>query len=304
MYENFGTIINKGFKNWTRNLNICIPFILIFGINLLLYALFFGFMGVVLLSSKIKSGLDPSALPVEELYNLFIGAFFENFGSALIGIIAFFLLVIFIQAFFTAGAIGMAKRAAETGDTFFSEMFEFGSKNVIRLFLTFILIDLMIIAGLVLVVPGALSVGDLGALLEDPSASVQGLGLLALGVLLWALYVLILNILFSLAPYSLVIDELEPLEAISTSFHFFMENKLDMLFIWGISIALTFINSLVNELFTSTSDLIVLLTSLLSFLVLQPLITVWWTRLYLSRKKVNLYDPSELLRGPDAFLNQ
>jgi uncharacterized membrane protein len=304
MYEDLGTILNKGFKNWTRNLNICIPFILNLGVSLLLSFFFFGLMGVMLLSSKIKSGLDLSTLPAEELYSLFAGAFLENLGAALAGLIAFFLLIMFIEAFFTAGAIGMAKRAAETGDTFFSEMLGFGSKNAIRLFLTIMLIDLMLIAGLVFVVPGVLAIGDLGTLLENPEASVRGLGLLGLGILIWVLYLLIITLLFSFAPYAVVIDELDPLEAISTSFRYFKENKLDVFLIWVISITLTLINNMVSEFFSSLSSLIVLLTTLLPLFVLQPLITVWWTRLYLNRKGTELYDPSKLLCEPDDILNQ
>ncbi|WP_255335324.1 DUF975 family protein [Methanosarcina sp. KYL-1] len=257
----------------------------------------------MLLSSRVENGLDPAALSTEELYALFAGAFLENFVPATIGFIAFFLLIAFLQAFFTAGAIGMAKRAAETGDTVLSEMVGAGSKNAIKLFLASLLIGLMVLAGIIFVVPGALAVGDLGALIENPEVPVQGLGLLAIGTLIWGVYIMVINIGLSLAPYALVIDELDPLEAISTGFRFFMENKLDVFFIWVISIALTFVNSLVSELLGSVSDFVVLLTVLFPLLVLQPLTTVWWTRLYLSRKEKNLYDHNELLCDPDEFMS-
>ena len=49
MQEDIGTIINKGFGTWTRNLNICIPFVLNFVLNGLLMAVV---SGVVLRGSE------------------------------------------------------------------------------------------------------------------------------------------------------------------------------------------------------------------------------------------------------------
>ena len=63
---------------------------------------------------------------------------------------------VFVQSFFTAGAIGMAKKASETGDTVLSDMIASGSKNIFRLFLTVLLIGLLMLGGIVFIVPGAL----------------------------------------------------------------------------------------------------------------------------------------------------
>ena len=47
-------------------------------------------------------------------------------------------------------------------------------------------------------VPGALAVGDLSALIENPAAQVQGMGVLAIGVILWGIYIIAINIVLSL----------------------------------------------------------------------------------------------------------
>lgn len=300
MYEDFGTILNKGFKSWVRNLNICIPFVLNFLISMILYFLFFALMGLLLFTSTSGSIIDPATLSNKEIFTMMWKGFSENLGLSVFLLLGFFLFVMFVQSFFTAGAIGMAKKASETGDTGLFDMLVSGSKNVFRLFLIVLLITLLLLVGIIFMVPGALAVGDLSTLIENPEASVNGVTALAIGTILWTVYIIILNLVLSLSGYALVIDELGPLEALSVGFRFFTNNKLDVFFIWVISIGLTLINSLVSE-FAGSESIIIATTSLVPVLVLQPLTTVLWTRLYLTRKGGKLYDPSDLLSDPDSF---
>ena len=79
---------------------------------------------------------------------------------------------------------------------------------------------------------------------------------------------------------------------------FFRDNKLDVFFIWIISIGLAIINSFVGEFIGSGSILVAAVTSMVPIAVLQPLTAVLWTRLYLSRKGKKLYNPSDLLSVP------
>jgi len=300
MYEDFGTILNKGFKSWVRNLNICIPFVLNFLISMILYFLFFALMGLLLFTSTSGSIIDPATLSNKEIFTMMWKGFSENLGLSVFLLLGFFLFVMFVQSFFTAGAIGMAKKASETGDAGLFDMLVSGSKNVFRLFLIVLLITLLLLVGIIFMVPGALAVGDLSTLIENPEASVNGVTALAIGTILWTVYIIILNLVLSLSSYVLVIDELGPLEALSVGFRFFTNNKLDVFFIWVISIGLTLINSLVSE-FAGSESIIIATTSLVPVLVLQPLTTVLWTRLYLTRKGGKLYDPSDLLSDPDSF---
>jgi hypothetical protein len=301
MHEEFGTILNRGFKSWVRNLNICIPFTLNFLINLILYVLFFGLMGYLLFTSSNGSIIDPASLSNEEIFSMMWEGFSKNLALSVFLVLGFFLFAMFVQSFFTAGAIGMAKKASETGDTVLSDMLVSGSKNIFRLFPAILLIALIVLVGVIFMVPGALAVGNLSALVENPETSVHGMTALVIGVILWVTYIVITNLALSLSTYALVIDELGPLEALSAGFGFFMNNKLDVFLIWIISIGLALINSFVGEFAGSGSILVATITSLVPIAVLQPLTAVLWTRLYLTRKGRKLYNPSELLSDPDSI---
>ncbi|HHV24865.1 MAG TPA: hypothetical protein GXX65_10195 [Methanosarcina sp.] len=302
MYEDFGTILSRGFKSWVRNLNICIPFVLNFLINLFLYFLFFALMVLLVFTSSTGSIIDPATLSDYEVFTMIWKGFCENVALSVFLILGFFLFAMFVQSYFTAGAIGMAKKASETGDTVLSDMLVSGSKNVFRFFLTVLLIGLLLLVGIIFLVPGALAVGDLSMLIENPEASsIHGMTALAIGVIVWALHIIIINVVLSLSTYALVIDELGPLEALSAGFSFFKNNKLDVFFIWTLYIGVSLIISRISEFIGSENLLAAVITILIPVAVLQPLVAVLWTRLYLTRKGRKLYNPADLLSYPDNF---
>ena len=301
MYEDFGTIINKGFHSWIRNLNICIPFILDTLFTVVLLILFFIMIVFLIVISNSGPISDPASLSDTELLSMVSKGLTGNILLSVIMIVVFVLIGIFIHSFFSAGAIGMAKKASETGDTVLSDMIVSGSKNAFRLFLTILLMGLLLLVGIVFIVPGALTIGDLRIIFENPNAlPPTGAIVLALGIISWTLYVTILSIVLSFTSYALVIDELEPLEALRAGFRFFMENKWDVFFVWVISMGLTIINGSVGS-YDGNSILVSALTSLIPIIIIQPLITVLFTRLYVSRKGKKLYDPVDLLSVPDRF---
>lgn len=293
MHEDFGTLLNNGFKSWLRNLNICIPFTINFLIELILYVLFFGLMGMLLFTSSAGSVVNTSSLSNEELFAMMWEGFSKNIVLSISLILGFFLFLMFVQSYFTAGAIGMAKKSLETGDTVLSDMLVSGSKNAFRLFMTTLLLTLILFVGIVFLVPGALSIGNLTKILENPN-SIQGTAVLAVGIILWTTYLIIINLVFSLSTYALVIEELGPLEALSAGFRFFMNNKLDVFVIWMIYTGLTLLNAFVSE-FAGSGSILIAASSLVPILILNPLATVLWTRLYLTKKGKELYDPSYLL---------
>jgi hypothetical protein len=258
-------------------------------------------MGYLLFTSSNGSIIDPATLSNEEIFATMWEGFSENLALSVFMVLGFFLFAMFVQSYFTAGAVGMAKKAAETGDTVLSDMLVSGSKNIFRLFLAILLISLLLLVGIIFIVPGALAVGNLSQLVENPEASVYGMTALVIGAILWAVYIMIINLVLSLSTYALVIDELEPLEALSTGLGFFMNNKLDVFLIWIISIGLALTNSFVGEFVGSGSILVAAITSLVPILVLQPLTAVLWTRLYLTKKGRKLYNPSDLLSDPDSL---
>lgn len=300
MYEDFGTILNRGFKTWVRNLNICIPFALNFFANLILSVFFFAVIGFLFLAGS-ASIIDPTTLSDEELYSILWDGFSNNIGSSIALVLAFILLGMLFQAFFTAGAIGMAKKASETGDTVLFDMFRSGSKNAFRMFLINLTLVLIALAGIVFVVPGALTIGDLGGLIQNPEMPVEGMEVLGIGILLWIIYLLAVNIMLSISPYALVIDELDPLDALKAGYRFFKDNKLDVFFVWIITIGLVLVNSIIGEFLGAQNALISGITSFVPMFILSPLTSVLWTRLYLVGKDRELYNPYELLSDPGEF---
>ncbi|SFT58717.1 hypothetical protein SAMN02910340_01355 [Methanosarcina thermophila] len=301
MHEEFGTVLHRGFKTWVRNLNICIPYMLNSFISLILYLLFFAIMGLLFFTSSTGTIIDPATLSDEEIFAMMWEGFSKNLGLSVSLLLAVFLFAALTQSYFTAGAIGMAKKASETGDTRIADMLDSGSKNIFRLFLTVLLTSLILLVGIIFLVPGALAVGNLSALVENPEASIHGMTALVIGVILWTVYIIIVNLVLSLSSYALVIDELGPLEALSTSVIFFINNKLDVFFMWVFTIGLVLINNYVGELAGPGNGMIAAVTLFIPPAILQPLTAVLWTRLYMTRRGKKLYDPSELLLDPDSF---
>jgi drug/metabolite transporter (DMT)-like permease len=301
MHEDFETIISRGVKSWVRNLNLCAPFVLSSLVNLIFFVLLVGLIGFLFFSSGTGSIIDPAALTPQELYSTISQKITENILLFLFLILLFFLFEALVQSFFTAGAIGMAKKVTETGDTDFSDMLTSGSKNVFRLFLATLLITLLLFAGIIFIVPGALAVGNLNTLIENTQVPVWGITALVFGALIWVIYMIAISLLLSLTSYALVIDELEPFEALTASFRFFMKNKMEVLFLWFLFIGLALFNAFVREFIGSKNVLLAGLTYLVTIIVLQPLAAVLWTRLYLSRKGKKLYNPSELLSDPEKL---
>ncbi|MDD4522680.1 MAG: hypothetical protein PHW84_07110 [Methanosarcina sp.] len=259
-------------------------------------------MVLLVFTSSTGSIIDPATLSDYEVFTMIWKGFCENVALSVFLILGFFLFAMFVQSYFTAGAIGMAKKASETGDTVLSDMLVSGSKNVFRFFLTVLLIGLLLLVGIIFLVPGALAVGDLSMLIENPEASsIHGMTALAIGVIVWALHIIIINVVLSLSTYALVIDELGPLEALSAGFSFFKNNKLDVFFIWTLYIGVSLIISRISEFIGSENLLAAVITILIPVAVLQPLVAVLWTRLYLTRKGRKLYNPADLLSYPDNF---
>ena len=116
MYEDIGTLIGRGFETWKRNLNLAVPFVLMIVAIMLLAVV----MAVILLYPLITASPEvlSTAGDVEDPEQLMeLLSSMTNIGLLaavlLVGILAMFLA----GSFFTAGAIGMAKEATDTGKT-------------------------------------------------------------------------------------------------------------------------------------------------------------------------------------------
>jgi hypothetical protein len=194
------------------------------------------------------------------------------------------ILISMVNAFFTAGAIGMAGQALEKGKPDNGVMWSAGKKHFWNMLLASVLMDVIMVAGLLFFLPvAALQPKSLQA---EP----QAMGLLLMGLLLFVLYALVFSIILATTPYALVVEDLGPKQAVLASINFFRYNKFDVLVLWlvvmAISISLQMINGLISSENGIGNQTLSVVTGLVNILVLAPLSNLWWTRLYMDRKGI------------------
>ncbi|WP_407356907.1 hypothetical protein [Methanolobus sp. WCC5] len=293
MVEDIVTVIRKGFGTWTGNLNICIPFILEMITAIVFFVLAMLVFTVLFIVPIVsQQNIDPENISPDQMLEIFYSIFSQSMWLLIITGVFLLMLYMLFQSFFAAGAIKMASEASEKGNTDLGDMLRGGKENFINLFLTNVLVFLLAVAGLVFLVPGIISIGDLDLFLANPQNAFAGASLLTAGLLLWVLYVIVLSIIFLLVDYALVIDGLDPISAIEKGIHVFRENMFPAFMMWLLVVGITVMLSLIGEA-TSYVDVLAQLWSfgefILNVIVIQPLITVWLTRFYLNREKRKLY---------------
>ncbi len=273
--EDVGDLIGKGFKAWKSNLNLCIPFVLNLLFSVLAVVPMVAALLAVLGSSGDLQSLE-SATPEELL---------SRVEGSLIALAATFVLVVLaialIGAFFTSGAIGMAKEALDTGKSTTGAMWSAGRKHFWNMFIATLLMGIIVVAGTAFLLPGVIY------LLPSFDPSPETIGLLVAGIMLLIIYALLVSLLLAVAPYALVVDSIGAVDAIKASIGFFRNNKFDVLVLWLVVVAISTGLQMIGSSF-STGDTVTfqplsIVTGLVNLLVLAPLSTMWWTRLYMSR---------------------
>ncbi|TRZ87774.1 MAG: hypothetical protein D4R88_08875 [Methanosarcinales archaeon] len=290
MAEEINKIISNSIDTYTKNTNLCIPFILNI-VMIALTAIIITIFSLVYLfgSVSVEEYNSPEALSLAFISSLSHHVY-EIAAIVLVG----FLVIMYFSSFFTSGAIGMARQATETGRTTFSTMMESGKKNALNLFLAEILFLLLVFAGIVFMVPGAMNL-DLNQL------SIEDNYLLMIGFVLWIVYFLILSLALSAFSYVLVIESLGPVEGIVAGVNFFKKNASDVFliilatigvsFVFGIIDAIMSLNSILNTIWFFVSLLI-------SVCILSPVLMLWWVRLYMTRTDKQVYF-NDLLAHPN-----
>ena len=296
MAEEIGKLMRNGYETYTKNLNLSIPLVLNFFITIILAVILAAFGFLYILGSSLSS-LENVSSP-EQLASIILPLINQHVFE----IVAIFLIIVvvisFIQSYFTAGAIGMAKQATETGKSELSTMALAGNKNVINLFLAEILVGLLSLAGIVFMVPGAMKV-DITELFS-PKNTEAGMLLLA-GFLIWVLYLMIINLLLIVYRYALVIESLGPIEAITAGFRFFNQHKSDVFILWLVIGAIIIAFAIIGEvmgLIPIINIIWAIVNMIVSIFVIPPLTTVWWVRLYMTRTDKQIYF-NDLLAHPN-----
>ena len=290
--EEIGEMIGKGFGIWRHNINLCIPFLLNFFVSMLvivsfLAAIFLAVMPLIdMKSTSIQNSQDVQA--VQDLITQMEGSLgslgWQRILMVVLLLLGMFAILSLVEAFFMAGAIGMARQALEKGRADTGVMWSSGKKHFLNMFLSMLLMGLMTLSGLVFLLPGILR------LPRPIQAEPVAMGMLITGFLIFILYVVVLSLALAEAPYALVLEGLGPVQAIRAGIGFFRYNKFDVLILWlvvaALSIALQIIGSSMSSGNSNIYPLLSLVTGLVNLLVLVPLSNLWWTRLYMNRKGI------------------
>jgi hypothetical protein len=285
--EEMGEMIGKGFGVWRSNLNLCIPFLLSAFVTTLLALPFLAAFFMTLLPldrmdvAMLQDEEDMQELLVQ-MQDSLAGLETEKMLMLAALFLALVVLLSLINAFFAAGAIGMARQAMDEGKANTRAMWSYGRGYFWNLFLATLLIGLINLAGLIFLLPALIAAPM--PLPADP----QSMGALVAGSLLLILYVLALSVILTAAPYALVLEGLGPVQAVLAAMKFFRYNKFDVVILWlvvaALSLSLEMISGAVSTGETAAGQALSLATGMASLLVVAPLSNLWWTRLYMNRK--------------------
>ena len=286
--EEIGAIIGKGFAVWRSNLNLCIPFLLGIFVSMLIFV---PFLAALFATTMPTESMNATVLlqNVEDMQKLqdqmqgYLGSLaMDKILQIAILFLMLILLLSLVNAFFTAGAIGMARQALEKGKSDTSAMWSAGKKYFLNMFLATLLMGFLTLAGLIFLLP---------ALMQDTAslqADLQAMGLLAAGLLMFILYILVLSVILVTVPYALVVKELGAVQAVLASINFFRYNKFDVVVLWLVVAALSLGLQMIGGAFSTgggtEGEPLSAITGIVNLLVLAPLSNLWWTRLYMDRK--------------------
>jgi len=284
MMEDIGELLRRGFSVWKGNLILCLPFLLSTVISMLILLAFM--MGIFLilmpqgaLSSMAFEDAKNVTVMQGQMEELLKGLGADQLALAVLFFIGIMLLILMVDAFFSAGAIGMARQALETGKADTSAMWSSGRRHFWNLFLATLLTWLITLAGLIFLLPAL-------AISPDPLAADAGVvGILAAGLLLFLLYALAVSIALIAMPYALVTEDMGPFSALQSALKFFRYNKFDVAVLWLIAVALSAALQMAGGAAGDGAggQPLSLIASLANLVVLAPLSCIWWTRLYMNR---------------------
>lgn len=296
MVEDIGKIISNGYGTYSRNLNICIPFVLSFFITILI-AFLVTILGIIFILGPSLSGIDKESSP-EALASQILPLISQHIFEIGILLIIIFLLLILVQAYFNSGAIGMAIQATGSGKSRFRDMTEAGKKYFFNMFLAETLFFLITLAGIVFIVPGGMNI-DFSTIFISEYTNDKAL--FFVGIILWFIYLLLMSIILAVFRYALVADSIGPLESITVSLGFFRKNKWEVISLFVIIIFVTIAFFIIDRIMGSIPIVNILwsfINAIISLIVIPPLTTIWWVRLYMTRTDKKIYF-NELLAHPN-----
>src|SRR5665648_371596 len=303
--EGMNTLFMRGYTIWRDNLNICIPFVLMY-LTRLIYSIMV-FAGVTLVigvdilnvisesMSELVAINEPQAqlTQIESIIEI-IAPFVHVF------IVAGIVLVLgwgLINAIFKSGAYAMIHKALQYNTTGIEDLKDSIRANALNMYIADILKVLLIMAGIVLIVPG----GVLLQLAETSTAvGVIGGMLFFIGIIAWGVAMIFISFALVEMDFILVAKRLNPFDAIKESYRFFIANRMDVLIMWLMLMSIGLVYSAIMHLFSAVpvvGAVAYIIDMLIATLLISPLFSIWWMRLYMDRSSGELY-MNELLKYP------
>lgn len=301
MVEELGRLLRNGFETWEKNLVICLPFVFSLILSFVVASLIIaGTLMVVIgpllptvmphISNSTGGELPPEVL--EQLQPLFL----QNVGILVAAIVIAGVFMLVITAFFTAGAIGMAKEATLTGNTSLSDMIYYSRRKLVSLLGANIIVGFILLAGVVFLIPGVVALLPTVTAAQSPQdlTNLAGVALLGVGLLVMSGYMLVVSVIFALSPYAVVLDDLQAVDGVKRGFRFFMAYKLDVFLLWLVVFAITMVSGLILGNIPFIGQW---LSMTVSVIIIEPLVVLWWSRLYLSEAEITR-EPREFQEFP------
>jgi len=278
MTEKLDGILKKGWGIWRKNLILSVPFILSLVLIIILLIVF----GIVMVLLTFTGLADLSGMDALSIIILSLAA------------IVFIILISLISSFFSAGAIGMAKKAIEQKKPNLDEMTDYGKRKFIDLFIASLIIMAITLVSLILLL--GVFVGIPMALGISLSDSIISIVLVVVGIVISVSVLVAIGLALTMVPYAVVISDLGPMEGVKKGVRFFLDNKLHTFLLWLIIMVLSIASSMIFNVVQIIIEQIPLLGIILSIVitlismafstaVIAPLSTVWYSYFYIDRVK-------------------
>ena len=238
-----GAILSRSLNLYKRNLNLILPHLIEYILDLLLLFVF-AVLGAIILLTLLGSVTIGSVMSLMQGPTPFLLITFAIFA-----IVAFFFIALLLNAFARAAVIGMVVEAEKDGKTSLSTGIESAKKHGLGVFgytLAISFIPVIVIGAIVFVgIMAAFFLGEMGG---------DGMGLVSIAFIIFLILLLLITyiIIYVLAlfsPQKIVIEGCGIIDGIRASFGFVKKYPTEVVIYIGVAVAVVVVTSLASMLF-------------------------------------------------------
>ena len=272
--------LKNGFISWKNNLEIGVPYLLSIIITAILFIV--SVLGVSLMAaaaSALTRNMDSSLASIAVLAALCISS------------LAALALLAALNAYFSAGAIGMSLEAALKGRTTLSDMAYYGRNRWFVIFKANMLwVALLVIPGIILLI--------LPVYAFYSGAIPQGMALTFIATAVYLTYAVSVCFMYTLASTAIIVEGVGVMPGIRSARGFYSKNKIKIMlvvftymgtlsaasFAWAVLTSpLGLLQLLSPAVYGIAQGLMILAFLLIASFMITPLYTIWLTRIYLGK---------------------